>query len=279
MRLAGVYLAQKDNDAAMTHLRKALEIKPDLLPAQRAMIALELDAKNYQNALTLARMVQKQRPKDAVGYALEGDINVTQKNWKEAESSYRAGLKQANASELAMKIHSVLLASGRGAEADKFSATWQKDNAKDAAFMFYLGDGALARKDYGAAEKVYQSVIKLQENNAVAYNNLAWVSAKLNKPGAVAYAEKANALAPDQPAFMDTLAVLLADRGDYAKAVEIQNKALGMQPENPIFKLNLAKIHIKGGKKDLARAQLEALSKLGDKFGAQAEVADLLKTL
>ncbi len=279
MRLAEIYATQKNVESAVSNLRKALDIKPDLLVAQRALIALEINQENFTQALVVARTVQKQRPKETAGYALEGDIHVTQKNWKDAESSYRAGLKQANATELAIKIHSVFLASGRGAEADKFSSAWQKDNPKDAAFVFYLGDGALARKDYAAAEKVYQALIKLQDKNAVAYNNLAWVTAKLNKPGAVAYAEKANALAPDQPAFMDTLAVLLAERGDYAKAVEIQSKALSMQPDNPIFKLNLAKIHIKGGNKDLARKQLEVLSALGDKYRGQGEVAELLKSL
>jgi hypothetical protein len=46
-----------------------------------------------------------------------------------------------------------------------------------------------------------------------------------------------------------------------------------------MYKLNLAKIHIKGGKKDLARKELDDLAKLGDKFVRQAEVANLLKTL
>lgn len=280
LRLAGVHLAEKNKEAAKGSLRKALEIKPDLLEAQRALIALDLDAKKLQDALTTARTVQRQRIKETVGYVLEGDINVSQKNWDGAAIAYRAGLKQVkNSSELAIKLHSVLLASGKDAEADRFLTTWQKDNPKDAAFLFYLGDSAIARKDYGSAEKRYLEVIKLLPNNAVAYNNLAWVSAKLNKDGAIGYAEKANALAPNQPAFIDTLAVLLSDKGDYAKAVELENKALALQPLNAVFKLNLAKIHIKGGNKDLARKELDELSKLGDKFSAQAEVAVLLKSL
>jgi cellulose synthase operon protein C len=113
----------------------------------------------------------------------------------------------------------------------------------------------------------------------VAYNNLAWVTGRLNKPGAVGFAEIANQLAPNQPAFMDTLAMLLSEKDDYAKALEWQTKAIAAQPQNPVFKLNLAKIHIKGGKKDLARKELDELAKLGDKFGAQVEVATLLKTL
>lgn len=279
MRLAETHMGEKNKEAAAQSLRKGLAIKPDLLEAQRALIALDLDAKKFQDAMTTAHTVQKQRPKDAVGYVLEGDINTSQKNWDSAAMAYRAGLKQVNAVELALKLHAVLLASGKRADADKFSATWQKENPKDTAFLAYLGDRAIARQDYGSAEKNYAAVVKLQPNNAVAYNNLAWVTSKLNKEGAIAYAERANTLAPNQPAFMDTLAVLLSDRGDYLKAVDLQYKALALQPQNALFKLNLAKIHIKGGKKDLAKKELDDLTKLGDEFAGQAEVANLLKTL
>ncbi len=279
MRLASVHMAEKDKDAAGSSLRKGLEIKPDLLEAQRALIVLDLEGKKFQAALTMARTVQKQRPGDAVGHVLEGDIYAVQKSWERAVDAYRAGLKQGNSPELAMKLHAVFLASGKGAEADKLSTSWQRDNPKDAAFLFYLGDGAIARKDFSSAEKSYAAVIKLQPNNAIAYNNLAWVTSKLNKEGAVGYAEKANVLAPNQPAFMDTLAMLLSDKGDYAKAMELQKKALALQPLNALFKLNLAKIHIKGGRKDLARKELEELTKLGDKFAGQAEVAGLLNVM
>jgi len=279
MRLADVHMANKDKDAAAQSLRKALEIKPDLQQAQRGSIMLDVDGKNIQGAINTAKTMQKQGPNNAVGYVLEGDINASQKNWDSAATAYRTGLKQVSSPELAIKLHSVLLASNKAADADKFAASWQKDHPKDAAFVLYLGDGAIARKDYAGAEKLYNAVIKIQANNAVAYNNLAWVTAKLGKEGAIALAEKANTLAPNQPAFMDTLAVLLSDKGDYAKAVELQNKAVSLQPQNSLFKLNLAKIHIKGGKKDLAKKELDELAKLGDKFGGQAEVAEMLKGL
>ena len=78
---------------------------------------------------------------------------------------------------------------------------------------------------------------------------------------------------------MDTIATLYSAKGDYAKALEWQTKALAKAPDQPLYKLNLARIHIKGGKKDLARKELDDLAKLGDKFRGQAEVASLLKTL
>jgi len=279
LRLADVHMAAKDKEAAAASLRKALEIKPDLQQAQRGSILLDMDGKNIQGALATARTMQKQGPKDAVGYILEGDINASQKNWDSAATAYRDGLKQVNSAELAVKLHSVLLASGKTADADKFATNWQKEHPSDAVFLLYLADGAIVRKDYAGAEKNYLGVIKLQPNNAVAYNNLAWVAGKLNKAEAITYAEKALSIAPKQPVFMDTLAMLRSDKGDYAKALEMQTQALALQPQNSLFKMNLAKIHLKGGKKDLAKKELDELAKLGDKFAGQKEVAEMLKGL
>jgi predicted Zn-dependent protease len=90
------------------------------------------------------------------------------------------------------------------------------------------------------------------------------------------YAEKANVLLPNQPAFMDTLAHIYANIGNFDKAVDLQIKVLSIEPKNMGFKLNLAKIYIKGGKKDLARKQLEELRSLGNNFPAHDEVTTLL---
>ena len=280
VRLADAHMAAKDKTAAAASLRRALEIKPDLQDAQRSSIMLDVDSQNIQSALTTARTMQRQDSGSAAGHVLEGDINASQKNWDSAAAAYRSGLaKQPNSAEMAIKLHSVLQAAGKSAEADKFSATWQQGHPQDAVFLVYLADAAMVRKDDAYAERTYLAAIKLQPDNAVAYNNLAWVSARLKRPEAIAYAEKALALAPTQPAFMDTLAGLLSDQGDYARALDLQARAVAAQPQNPMFRLNLAKIHIKGGNKVLARPELTALAKLGSQFAGQKEVAELLKGL
>ena len=277
--LADAQISAKNPDAATQNLRKALEITPALVEAQRGLIMLSLQAKKFPEAVAMARTVQTQRPKQPIGYVLEGDVGAAQKKWDEAATAYRAGLKDAPSPELAVKLHSAVSAGGKTVEADKFATAWVKDHPSDAAFQFYLGDFALARKDYAGAEKNYTSVVRLQPTNAAAFNNLAWITGRLNKPGAVEFAETANKLAPNQPALMDTLAMLLSDKNDYSRALELQTKVLAAQPQNALFKLNLAKIHIKGGKKDLARKELDELVKLGDKFGGQSEVSGLLKDL
>jgi len=279
MRLAEVHISGKDKSAATQSLRRALDIKPDLLDAQRGLILLALDEKNYSEATAVARTVQKQRPKDAIGYQFEGDIAAAQKKWDVAAEVYRSGLKQGVFPVLATKLHGTMMVSGKTADADKFAANWLRDNPKDAVMRMTLANAAITTKDFVGAEKFYKEVVQIEPNNAIAYNNLAWVTGELKKDGGIAYAEKAIALVPTQPAYMDTLAMLLLDKGDQAKALEWQNKAVGLQPTNGIYKLNLARIHIKGGNKDLARKELDELTKLGDKFTGQAQVAELRKSL
>jgi cellulose synthase operon protein C len=279
LRVAAVHLAEKKPAEAIQSLRRALDMKPDLLEAQRGLITLYLQEKKPEDANAIARTVQKQRPQDAVGYLLEGDIAAAQKKPDVAATIYRTALTKVDAPELAVNLHAALVASGKTADAEKLVTTWLKDHPKDPVFRIYLADAALSRQDLPAAEKNYLAVLQLQPNTAMALNNLAWITAQLKKDGAVEYAEKANRLAPNQPAFMDTMAMVLMEKGDFKNAVDWQTRAMKLQPNNAVLKLNLARIHLKAGNKEPAKKELNELAALGDKFPGQAEVSRLLKTL
>jgi cellulose synthase operon protein C len=230
-------------------------------------------------ALDIARTVQRQRPTEAVGFALEGDLAASRHDWDKAVAAYRTGLKQVPSAVLAVKLDSALLASGASGEAGKFEASWRQAHSSDATFLFYIGDNALARKDYAAAESAYSAVLKLQPANAAAFNNLAWVTSLQNEPGALAYAQKANELAPNQPAFMDTLASVLGAAGQMDKALALQKQVVALMPANDGFKLDLAKLYLKAGNKADARIELDKLAALGTRFPGQAEVVSLRKDL
>ncbi|MFZ4535511.1 XrtA/PEP-CTERM system TPR-repeat protein PrsT [Propionivibrio sp.] len=279
LRMAEIQVAAKNKEAAMQSLRKALTVKADSIEAQRGIMMLDLDAGRTAEALAMARQIQKQRPKEAAGYVLEGDVHALKKSWSEAATVYRAGLKQSGATELAIKLHAVLIAGGNSGEADKFADNWIKDHAKDLQFRLYLAEAATARKDYATASKYYRVLVDAQPNNPALLNNLAWASAQNKDPKAIEYAEKANKLAPDQPALMDTLGVLLVEKGETARGLELLQKATSLAPQSAVIRLNLAKALVKAGKKEDAKKELDELAKLGDKFLAQAEVAKLLQSL
>ena len=279
IRLAEAQAANKDPVGARQSLRKALEIKPDMLMAKRALVSLALMEKRPQEALDVAKDMQKQAPKDATGFALEGDIEVVRKNFDAANAAYKAAFVLSKTTDVAVRLHTGLRMAGKSAEADKLASEWVKDKPRDAAFRFYLGDIAMAQDKFADAEGHYRSVLETQPRNALAMNNVAWLLVKQGKPGGVAMAQQANELMPGRAPLMDTLATALAADNKVPLAIETQKAAVARNPADPSLKLNLAKLLIKAGEKAYARAELEDLAKLGDKFRGQAEVAALLKTL
>lgn len=279
VRLADAQMVTKDAVAAEQTLRKALDLQPNLIEAQRRIIALRNEQGRMPDAVALARTVQKQRPTEPIGFLLEGDARMAGKDPASALTAYQAGLKIAPVPELMVRVLSNLRSTGRTAEADRQASSWRQSQPKDMVVPMFLAETAMSDKRLADAEKLYLDVVKAQPGNAVAYNNLAWVSSELKRDGAMAYAEKANELAPDQPAFIDTLAMLLAEKQDYKKAIELQTKAMSLQANNLLFKLNMAKIYAKAGQKTEARQLLDELTKQGDKFAGQAEVEKLRATL
>ena len=279
IRLAEAQAANKDSVGARQSLRKALEIKPDMLMAKRALVSLALMEKRPQEALDVAKDMQKQAPKDATGFALEGDIEVVRKNFDAANAAYKAAFALSKTTDVVVRLHTGLRLAGKSAEADKLASEWVKDKPRDAAFRFYMGDIAMAQEKLADAEGHYRAVLETQPRNALAMNNVAWLLVKQGKPGGVAMAQQANELMPGRSALMDTLATALAADNKLPLAVETQKAAIARSPGDPSLKLNLAKLLIKSGEKAYARAELEDLAKLGDKFRGQAEVAALLKSL
>ncbi len=276
--LAEIYLASNRVDAARESINRALAIQPDLLAAHRELIVLELAAGRPQEAMAIARRVQGLPNGRVAGLLFEGDVAAAQKNWTAATAAYRAGLQLSDTSDFASKLHSVMLAA-KAPDADKFASEWMKRHPDNPGFLSHLGLLAIARGDFQAAVNAFEVVIRTQPKDVVALNNLAWAMAKLNKPGAAAYAEQANALQPGQPALMDTLAMILGDTDQVDKAIEIEKRVVDLQPSHAPFRLNLAKLYMKAGKKSLAKDELDRLAKLGDKFQGQGEVDKLLKSL
>jgi cellulose synthase operon protein C len=279
LRLAEALLANKDNDGARRAVKRALEISPEMVAAKRALVSLALVEKKPDEGLALVREMQRKDPKDATNFGLEGDLEVTRKNWEAAAAAYRKSLLLTRSTEGAVRLHATLNMAGKTADAERVAADWLKDHPKDVAFRFHLGDTAL-NSNPQLAESHYRSVLEIQPRNALAMNNIAWLLVQQGKAaGAVKMATAANEILPGRPQLMDTLATALAADGKLDKAIELQKSALSRTPSDPSLKLNLAKLLIKSGDKAYARAELEDIAKLGDRFKGQAEVAALLKTL
>lgn len=278
LALGEVFFLRKEYSDAERSFRRALSLRADLLQAQRALVATLVADRRHNDALTLAKDVQKKRT-DGAGQLLEGDIEASRKNWDAAANAYRASLQKTPATETAVRLHGLLLANGKAGDADRFASGWEKERPKDAVFLFYRADLALQQKDFALAESRYRAVALLQPGNALALNNIAWLLVQQNKPGAMEYAVKASQLMPNQPALLDTLAMAQAADNKPKEAVETQKKALALAPQDNMLRFNLAKLLVQMGDKAGARIELEALDKLGTRFPEHQKVGELLKSV
>ena len=274
--LAKAYLSAKDMTGAEKALRSALEIAPGSAVVVQRTAALYVLADRHADALKLAAGLRLIKDQAGAADELLGDIEASRGAWPAAASAYRAAIRKQPSAPLATRLYSSLRQTDKAA-ALVFASVWSREHPDDLGFQFHLGDAALAAKEYAAAEAVYLGVLKTRPDNAPALNNLAWAMHMQKKPGAVARASRANELLPDQPAMMDTWAVLLADDNRVAEALALQQRAVGLAPQSPALRLTLARIQLKAGDKAAARVELDKLRSLGDRFNAQKDVEELLR--
>lgn len=95
------------------------------------------------------------------------------------------------------------------------------------------------QKQYGRAIQAYEDALRKQPDFAAAHNNLAWLYATCDDPNyrdpgaALQHAKRAVQLSNWQEVeFVDTLAEAYFANGDYHDAVEVQKRALALDPND-----------------------------------------------
>lgn len=276
MRLAEVYTISGKPDKAETAVSKALELDPDMAPAQAALVELLVASNRRRDALEYIRRIKQAKPRQSVGYALEAAYHLRLRDTSASVTSLREGLTKTGSPELAGRLYKQLVDARRTVEADQFAAQWMKQHPEDAAFEYLLAERNIVAGDFRLAEERLRRVVAATPNNALALNNLAWLLVNSGGKGALGFAQRAIDISPDQPVLLDTLASALAAEKQLPQAIETQRRAVELAPDNAHLKLNLAKLALLAGDKGLARAELQTLQKLGADFDRQAEVTKLL---
>ena len=280
LRLADLYKSTGNHEAAIASLRRALELDPDLEAAQGRLIDILIADQRAPEALALAQAMQQRAPGGASGYLFESAIHQRLKAPEPAMRALRTGLERATSkSELASATHRLLLVSGKDAEAEGFARRWLKEHPGDVGFTAAVANAALVRKQYPRAEALLREVAAARPTDAQTLNNLAWVTSTLGRPGAVGYAQRALDQRPNQPLFMDTLAMALAAEKQVVEALALQKRAVALAPNEKNLRLNLARIALQAGDKALARSELDLLAAEGTKLPFHAEVVRLRQSI
>ncbi|MCU6434109.1 PEP-CTERM system TPR-repeat protein PrsT [Undibacterium sp. Jales W-56] len=279
-QVATAYMTMGNETAALEALKKTLRLDEKFLDAQLAMASLDLKNGKFDEALTIAKQLQKQQEKSPAGFLIEGDTQLLQKKPSLAVKSYEQAMKLSANGPILIKLHNALIADAKTKEADARIGQWLKDHPDDGAVHLYWGTYQLnTQKNRTAAIEQFQLVLKNEPNNIPALNNIAWAYSEQKDKKAIEYAERAYKLSGDSPAIMDTLAWILLDQGDTARALPLLEKASNLQPDALEIRYHFAVALVKTGDKAKARKELENITTPGKSFAKLDEAKTLLKQL
>lgn len=273
--LAEAQLAAESFAAAEESAKRAVALAPASLPVLQTAVRIDVQAKRFDAALAKARALQGRQSGAPQGWIIEGDVEGVRGDWSAAAAAYRTALQKQDASSIARRLHGALRSGADTPGAEVFAADWLKRHPDDAAFFRHLASWAILDKQLEVAAKHLEQALSIAPDDAAALNNLAWVQATRKSPSAVATAERANQVDPNQPIYLDTLAYALASEGNMKRALQVQKQAVDIASAAPGLRLNLARLYLQAGDKRAAREELAALAQLGDGFSQQAEVRKL----
>ena len=281
MRLALAQVANRDLAAARVSLQKALQLKPDHLQSQDALLSLELSDKNPEAALRIARQIQAQFPDLPLGYDREGDVHLDQKRLPQAIQSYETSLDKGAGSVGLTKLHRAYILAGNTQAAGQRLNDWLKKHPDDMAVRNHAAEYAMFAGRVQDAIAQYEAIQRQHPDNALVLNNLASLYQRQNDPRALGTAEQALKRAPDNPAIQDTVGWLLVEQGKSARGLELLSKAAAAAPRAAMIRYHHAVALARNGNRALARQELEyVLKEFPQLPAAEADAAkQLLKRL
>jgi putative PEP-CTERM system TPR-repeat lipoprotein len=248
-----------NREGARFSLGQALKNQPDYLDAQAALITLDTSDRKYNAALETARKIQSQRPADAVGHVLEGDVMLAQNRYTAAVDAYRKGIDKRGGGTAAANLHRSLVLAGRKAEAEKALDEWLGKYPDDIPVRLYRAETAMAEGLYPPAREQLETIQRLRPDLPSVLNNLAIIYGASRDPRALDFAQRAHRQAPDNPLIADTLGWLLVEGGKIEQGLPLLRKAQAQLPEHPQINYHLAVALVRSGAMNDARGILKNL--------------------
>ncbi|WP_457325248.1 tetratricopeptide repeat protein, partial [Roseateles sp. P5_E11] len=155
---------------------------------------------------------------------------------------------------------------------------WLKRSPSDLAVRNAVAVQHLHARDFAAARKQYEAILKQRPNHAETLNNLANVLMESKDPGALEMAERAYKVDIRNPMLMDTAGWANHLAGKPDRALQLLRDARLRAPDNPDIRYHLAAVLAKAGRSGEAREELRAALRTVS-FASAEDAKKLLATL
>lgn len=305
---AAAQLALKQTDQARATLTQMLAVQPRNLTARRQLVALLVQAGDYEGARNLIKAGMSAMPNtyqlyldyalvdlktggiqaalataDALysenrtfvpALALKGDLYLANNQPADAVKAYQAADATAPSAMLTMRVAGALVRNGKADEAEKTFADWLAKHPDDLVIAGQLAGLQINQEKYAAAKITLQAILAKQPHDVATLNNLAWVDQKLGTGDAKALAQQAYALGPSAQT-ADTLGWILTTEGDPTTGAILLRQATSGS-DDPRIQYHFAVALKDTGQKDEAVKVLHQVVAAQGKFEEKAAAEKLL---
>jgi len=293
-QLGLAYEMQHNPAQAEAELREAVNERPDLTDAQRALANSELRRGDFDALTQTAQQIIGGAPAAPDGYLLRAVAEMSSRKYPQAEQDMRKAAEVAPASPAplvqlgnlrqvqkqypeAIKFYQQALdkdpASTEGLQGmmNAYLAEKQLDQAIAAArthiaktpnvsgFYDLLGTALYQKREYNDAGVALRKAVELDKNNSDALLKLAQVQAAQGSAGdALATYQQSIKEHPHEISFYLLAGMMYESQGNFDQAKAMYQQALNIQPDNPLASNNLAYLILQqGGNVDVALAMAQ----------------------
>jgi tetratricopeptide (TPR) repeat protein len=313
LMLGRLYLASHDYDKAMTSLRRVVDEQPGYGEGAMLLASAQEGSGRVADAIATLEAAVEANPTFARGQVHLAELYEQQRRYKEAAEAY-ARAASANARlDVAARQGAALINAGNAADARKLlEAAAGRKTPPDASVLYMLTQAQRQLKDFEAAaataerlraaypddpRAAYLNAQLLQDRGqtveAVAAFQALMKQAPQNSDLVYEYAallERAGRLPEAERILRDrlsqdpldanalnSLGYLLADHGQRLdEAIDLVQRALKVEPNNPSFLDSLGWAYFQQGRLDLADAPLtQAADRLPSNSTVQDHLGDL----
>lgn len=279
LALARAELASGAPEAARARLQRLLAVAPRSLPVRLVLGDAELKLGNAAEALSIAAALKADYPAMSGGYLLEANVQIAGRRYAAAADTLATAYARDPTWPVLTRLAATLQLAGRPEDALQATEAWVTVNPRHVPGTLLLAGLLQEARRYQEALPAFEATLRLDGNNVAALNNAAWLSHELERPGALAFAERAYALAPDNAAVLDTLGWILVGEKREQDAIAHLSRAAQLAPQVPEIRYHFAKALVALGRSGEARSVLAPLLAENRDFEDRAEARRLLDSL
>ena len=301
LKIAQLYRRTRDTKAALAILEKLHEQNPNDVPVMAEILQTDLDQRQPETALSRVDKWISEQPENGALYEMRAKVRLSAPggDTPEAIELSEADLKRAiekdpNRVEPLMTLAKLYrtLWQREGKHLDDSIATYKKarelqpDNAEISLQLAALCESA-GRKD--EAKENYETVLRLDQDQPGAKNNLAWLLADRDEVSpadldrALQLAQDAKNAMPNDPSVADTLGWIMYKKGIPSAAIALFRESIDGYPEgHPLrgtVRYHLASAYEKNGERDRAVQELKRALDEVSTFAERDAAEKLLKEL